>query len=32
MIYKFIVILPHSDAKFCKKCCNVVVTPLVILV
>jgi hypothetical protein len=33
MIYKFIVfILPHSDVKFCNKCYNVVVTPLLILV
>jgi hypothetical protein len=33
MIYKFIVvILPHSDIKFCNKYCNVVVTPLLILV
>jgi hypothetical protein len=27
-----VVILPHSDVKFCNKCCNVVVTPLLILV
>jgi hypothetical protein len=33
MIYKFIIIiLPHSNVKFCNKCCNVVVTPLLILV
>jgi hypothetical protein len=33
MIYKFIiVILPHSDVKFCNKYGNVVVTPLLILV
>jgi hypothetical protein len=33
MIYKFIIIiLPHSDVKFYNKCCNVVVTPLLILV
>jgi hypothetical protein len=33
MIYKFIVvILPHSDVKFVSKCCNVVVTPLLILI
>jgi hypothetical protein len=33
MIYKFIVvIIPHSDEKFCSKYCNVVVTPLLILV
>jgi hypothetical protein len=33
MIYKFIiVILPHSDVKLCNKCCNIAVTPLLILV
>jgi hypothetical protein len=33
MIYKFIVIIvPHSNVKFCAKYYNVVVTPLLILV
>jgi hypothetical protein len=32
MIYKFIIIISRSDVKFCNKCCNVVVTPLLILV